>query len=79
MLLSSGDEYIEYLHSKDYRRKRLLRFRGFSSEKLTICTRNGLTLIDKTVISDRKKVKEFNGSILQRYQGGPRKITNQFQ
>ena len=76
MLLSSGDEYIEYLHSKDYRRKDYCDLEGLVVRSLQYAQETGLTLIDKTVISDRKKVKEFNGSILQRYQGGPRKITN---
>lgn len=76
MLLSSGDEYIEYLHSKDYRRKDYCDLEGLVVRSLQYAQETGLTLIDKTVISDRKKVEEFNGSILQRYQGGPRKITN---
>lgn len=76
MLLSSGDEYIEYLNSKDYRRRDYCDLEGAIVRSLEYARETGLTLVDTTTISDRKKVEEFGGELLQQYQNGPSKITN---
>lgn len=76
MLLSSGDEYIEYLHSKNYRRRDYCDLEGLVVRSLQYAREAGLSLIDKTTIGDIKTDEEFGRLILPKYQDGPKKITN---
>ena len=76
MLLSSGEEYIDYLHSKNYRREDYSDLEGMVVRGLKYAQRAGLKLTEKSGISKRIEEKEENRELLEQYKNGPTTITN---
>lgn len=76
MLLSSGEEYIDYLHSKNYRREDYSDLEGMVVRGLKYAQRAGLKLTEKSGISKRIQEKEEHKELLEQYKNGPTTITN---
>ena len=74
-LHSSGQEYIEYLKSKSYRKKDCCDLQGAINRGIICAKRTNLDLIDGISAVDDKKTSEEN-PLLDKYKDGPKSITN---
>ena len=72
LLHSSGQEYIEYLKSKSYRKEEYCDLQGAINRGIICTKRTNLDLVDGVSVPDDKE----NISLLDKYKDGPKTITN---
>ena len=75
LLHSSGQEYIEYLNSKSYRKQEYCDLQGAINRAVACAQRTNLNLSDRISITDDKKASD-EVPLLDKYKDGPKDITN---
>ena len=77
LLHSSGNEYIEYLNSKSYRKKEYCDLEGAIQRALVCAKKTNLDLAEGITVSvPISREEEEPVALLDKYKDGPRKITN---